>query len=65
MPSADALELSGLDTPKADVEEALKVDVEEWKAEVPLIEEWFATIGDSLPSSMRDELEALKQRLGH
>jgi phosphoenolpyruvate carboxykinase (GTP) len=65
VPSADALELSGLDTPKADVEEALRVDVEEWKAEVPLIEEWFDTVGDSLPSSMRDELAALKQRLGH
>ena len=27
-------------------------------------EEWFARIGDKLPSSMRDELEALKLRLG-
>ncbi|MEV0696510.1 phosphoenolpyruvate carboxykinase (GTP) [Saccharopolyspora sp. NPDC050389] len=65
VPSADEIDLAGLDTPKADVDEALKVDVEEWKAELPLIEEWFDTIGDDLPSSMRDELEALKQRLGH
>ena len=33
-------------------------------AEIPLIKQWFAKIGDSLPSSMRDELEALKLRLG-
>ena len=33
------------------------------RREIPLIEEWFAKIGDKLPTSMRDELEALKQRL--
>jgi hypothetical protein len=32
--------------------------------QIPLIEEWFDKIGESLPTSMRDELEALKQRLG-
>ncbi|WP_433870552.1 phosphoenolpyruvate carboxykinase (GTP) [Saccharopolyspora sp. CA-218241] len=65
VPSADSLDLSGLDTPASDVDESLKVDVEEWKAELPLIDEWFDTIGDALPSSMRDELVALKQRLGN
>ncbi|MCE3556091.1 phosphoenolpyruvate carboxykinase domain-containing protein, partial [Pseudonocardia sp. RS11V-5] len=43
---------------------ALKVDPEEWKQEIPLIEEWFAKVGHKLPTSMRDELENLKQRLG-
>ncbi|GAA4857880.1 phosphoenolpyruvate carboxykinase (GTP) [Saccharopolyspora cebuensis] len=65
VPYADSLDLSGLDTPASDVDESLKVDVEEWKAELPLIDEWFDTIGDALPSSMRDELAALKQRLGN
>jgi phosphoenolpyruvate carboxykinase (GTP) len=64
VPSADQLDLDGLDTPREDVEAALRVDVEEWKAEIPLIEEWFDKIGDKLPTSMRDELEALKLRLG-
>jgi phosphoenolpyruvate carboxykinase (GTP) len=64
VPSADQLDLAGLDAPHADVEAALAVDVEEWKAEIPLIEEWFDKIGSSLPTSMRDELEALKLRLG-
>ncbi len=63
VPTADQIDLSGLDTPREDVDTALHVDVEEWKAEIPLIEEWFATIGDDLPASMRDELEHLKQRL--
>jgi phosphoenolpyruvate carboxykinase (GTP) len=64
VPTTDQLDLDGLDTPRADVEAALVVDVDEWRAEVPLIEEWFDTIGTALPSSMRDELEALKLRLG-
>jgi phosphoenolpyruvate carboxykinase (GTP) len=64
VPTADQLDLDGLDTPTADVEAALVVDIDEWRAEVPLIEEWFDTIGSALPTSMRDELEALKLRLG-
>jgi phosphoenolpyruvate carboxykinase (GTP) len=64
VPTADALDLEGLDAPLADIEAALEVDTEEWKAEIPLIEEWFEKIGDRLPTSMRDELEAMKLRLG-
>jgi phosphoenolpyruvate carboxykinase (GTP) len=64
VPTPDQIDLDGLDGDAADVAAALKVDAEEWKAELPLIEEWFAQIGDSLPSSVRDEYEALKQRLG-
>jgi phosphoenolpyruvate carboxykinase (GTP) len=64
VPTADDLDLDGLDAAAADVGAALAVDPEEWKAEIPLIEEWFEKIGDRLPTSMRDELEALKLRLG-
>ncbi len=39
------------------------MNVDEWRAELPLIEEWFDKIGASLPTSMRDELDALKLRL--
>jgi phosphoenolpyruvate carboxykinase (GTP) len=64
VPSADEIDMSGLDTPVEDVEIALNVDADEWRAELPLIQEWFDTICDDLPTSMRDEFEALKQRLG-
>ncbi|MDV6011044.1 phosphoenolpyruvate carboxykinase (GTP) [Haloechinothrix sp. LS1_15] len=64
VPTADQLDLEGLDCSKEDVEAALRVDADEWRAEIPLIEEWFDKIGDRLPTSLRDELEALKQRLG-
>ena len=32
--------------------------------ELALIEQWFDTIGDRLPTALRDELEALRHRLG-
>jgi phosphoenolpyruvate carboxykinase (GTP) len=64
VPDPDQLDLDGLDVDRADLAEALEVDLAEWKAEIPLIEEWFETVGDSLPTSMRDELESLKLRLG-
>ncbi|MET0237134.1 MAG: phosphoenolpyruvate carboxykinase (GTP) [Kibdelosporangium sp.] len=63
VPTIDDIDVSGLDTPRADLEAALKVDPEEWRAEIPMIEEWFAKMGEKLPTSLRDELDALKQRL--
>ena len=43
---------------------ALAVDADEWRAELPLIEEWFAKFGDKLPTALWTELDALKARLG-
>ncbi|MGB3369860.1 MAG: phosphoenolpyruvate carboxykinase domain-containing protein, partial [Rhodococcus sp. (in: high G+C Gram-positive bacteria)] len=54
----------GLDTTVEDVAEALNVDIDEWKAEIPLIEEWFEFVGEKLPTGIKDEFDALKQRLG-
>jgi GTP-dependent phosphoenolpyruvate carboxykinase len=62
-PHPDALDLSGLDTDPADIAAALDVNPAERAAEIPLIEDWFATIGDKLPTVLHDELEALKHRL--
>ncbi len=64
VPTAGSLDVSGLDMEPTDVERVLSVDTEEWREELPQIEEWFAKIGDKLPSGMRDELEALRLRLG-
>ncbi|GLZ27894.1 phosphoenolpyruvate carboxykinase [GTP] [Lentzea sp. NBRC 105346] len=64
VPGVNALDLDGLDAPLEDVWQALDVDLDEWRAELPLIEQWFATIGDKLPTALHDELEALRHRLG-
>ncbi len=63
VPTPDQLDLSGLATSIEDVGAALAVDVDEWRAEIPLIEHWFGQIGDALPASLHDELAALKVRL--
>jgi phosphoenolpyruvate carboxykinase (GTP) len=63
VPTPDQLDLSGLRIPLADVAASLAVHPDEWRAELPRIEQWFDKIGDTLPSSLRDELDALKVRL--
>jgi phosphoenolpyruvate carboxykinase (GTP) len=63
VPTADQLDLSGLDIPIDDVAAALAVDVDEWRAEIPYIEQWLDKIGDPLPTVLHDELAALKHRL--
>lgn len=64
VPTAADLDLEGLDAPVEDIEAALAFDADEWRAEIPLVEEWFAKIGEKVPTTLRDQLEALKQRLG-
>ncbi|MGH3753688.1 MAG: phosphoenolpyruvate carboxykinase (GTP) [Pseudonocardiaceae bacterium] len=63
VPTAAALDLSGLATPPGDVAAALAVDIDEWRAELPRITQWFATIGTTLPTTMHDQLHALTLRL--
>ncbi len=63
VPTAADLDLEGLDVKAADVDEALAVNVEEWRNELPLIEEWFEFVGEKLPTGIKDEFDALKHRL--
>jgi len=63
VPSAADLDTEGLSEPAEDIDASLKVDADEWRQEIPLIEEWFAKIG-RIPAPMRAELEALRKRLG-
>ena len=63
VPTAADLDLDGLDVDATDVDEALAVKVDEWQAEVPLIEEWFEFVGEKLPTGIKDEFDALKHRL--
>ncbi|MGI8529743.1 MAG: phosphoenolpyruvate carboxykinase (GTP) [Geodermatophilaceae bacterium] len=64
VPAEGALDTAGLDVPAEDLARALDVNAAEWREELPLIREWFDKFGESLPTTMRDELAALEQRLG-
>ncbi|HYR13536.1 MAG TPA: phosphoenolpyruvate carboxykinase (GTP), partial [Mycobacterium sp.] len=64
VPTPEALDLDGLDsTYDSKVPAALNVDANEWAAELPLISQWYTTIGDRLPDPLRQELADLKHRL--
>ena len=63
VPAPGALDVDGLDLTDDQLAQALAVDVEEWKAELPQIEEWFEKFGDDLPAVLWTELDTLKARL--
>ncbi len=64
VPTLDSLDVDGLDMTTEQVEAALRVDQDEWRAEVPKVTEWFEKFGDKLPGVLWSELDALKARLG-
>jgi len=63
VPTVESLNVDGLDLTGEQLRQALDVDHDEWAAELPLIEDWFATIGDKVPSTLRNELDTLKAHL--
>jgi phosphoenolpyruvate carboxykinase (GTP) len=63
LPAPGSLDLSGLNLPESALAELLRVDVERWSSELPVIREHFARFGSKLPKGLSDELSALEQRL--
>ncbi|RLV48167.1 phosphoenolpyruvate carboxykinase (GTP) [Nocardioides mangrovicus] len=63
VPTPESLDIEGLDLTPEQVAQALAVDVEEWKAEIPGITEWFEKFGEQLPTVLWTELDGLKARL--
>ncbi|HMM97285.1 phosphoenolpyruvate carboxykinase (GTP) [Phycicoccus sp.] len=64
VPAPGALDTTGLAMSEEQVAKALRVDVEDWRAELPLIREWFAKIGDRLPAELAAELDTLEEHVG-
>jgi phosphoenolpyruvate carboxykinase (GTP) len=63
VPTPDALRLDGLDLSASHVEELLRVDREEWAAEVPEIQAFFHRFGERLPPELDRSLGELSHRL--
>jgi phosphoenolpyruvate carboxykinase (GTP) len=63
VPARGALDTEGLDFSEEDMRIATKVDVDEWRAELPRVNEWFEKFGDKLPGVLWSELDALRARL--
>ena len=64
LPLDGDLDLSGLEISPEDMRELMRVDTDEWKAEIPDIEAHFATFGSRLPDELKSQLKALRERLG-
>jgi len=64
LPAPGAIPTEGLDVAESDMAELLRVEPEEWRAEVPLIAQHFDFLGERLPDALRDELGELERRLG-
>ena len=62
--TADAIDTTGLDVSREQMEELLRVDTEGWRAEVPLIKEYYAQFGDRLPQALAEQAETLGERAG-
>ena len=63
VPTPDSIDVDGLDATPETVAKASKVDVAEWRAELPLIEEWLDKFEEQLPTELRSEYDGLKARL--
>jgi phosphoenolpyruvate carboxykinase (GTP) len=63
VPTPGSLDLDGLDIDAGTLDALLEVDPIAWKDEVELINAHFDSIGERLPSAMRDELGDLERRI--
>jgi phosphoenolpyruvate carboxykinase (GTP) len=63
VPTPDAIDISGLDLSQEDLQTLLSVDTEEWRTELALIEEHYASIGERLPIELTNQLNELTLRL--
>ena len=59
----EGIDTRGLDVSDEDMAELLRVDVEEWKAQLPQFREHLAKF-DRLPAELHAQLQALEERLG-
>jgi phosphoenolpyruvate carboxykinase (GTP) len=64
LPSLGAIDTGGAEVSKEDMEELLRVDADQWRAEVSLIREYYTTFGEHLPPELAQQLDALDARLG-
>ncbi len=63
LPAPGAIDTEGLAVDEEAMTELFRVENEDWRQEIPSIEEHYAVFGDRLPEQLRDELHALEKRL--
>jgi phosphoenolpyruvate carboxykinase (GTP) len=64
LPTADALDLSGLNLSADSLKQLLAVDIAGWKKEAEGVAANYARLGGRLPKALNDQLDGLRKRLG-
>jgi phosphoenolpyruvate carboxykinase (GTP) len=63
LPTAEALDLSGLELPAEDLTALLTLDLDSWREEGGGLSLYFDQFGGRLPAALRGQLDALRKRL--
>ena len=63
LPTLDGLNLDQLGLSEDAIACLLRVDADGWMAELPLIEDYYASFGEHVPEELKEELEELKRKL--
>ncbi|MEM7365442.1 MAG: phosphoenolpyruvate carboxykinase (GTP) [Pseudomonadota bacterium] len=63
VPTMDAVDFDGLDLSEEDKAELLRVDIDGWLQEIPLIREYYASFGDRVPEALISQVDLLEARL--
>ncbi len=64
LPVEGDIDIKGINISPEDMTELMKVDPKEWRAEIPDIEQHFATFDNRLPERLRKQLKEFITRLG-
>jgi phosphoenolpyruvate carboxykinase (GTP) len=63
VPGDGAIDTTGLDVDAATLAELVEVDADSWRQELPQLEEHYRSLGDHVPTELREQLTELEKRL--
>ena len=63
LPSPNSIDLEGLNLSERDLDNLLKVEIDGWLEEIPLIRDYYSSYGDKVPKELENELKVLTQKL--
>ena len=63
LPAVESLDLHGLKLDNNSVQELLRVDLDGWRQEMPLVQEYYRSFGDRVPEALPRETQEISTRL--
>jgi len=64
IPAPGEIDMSGLDLSPEQEAELFAINADMWRAEADLTEDYYGQFGDRVPPALREQLAALRERLG-